>query len=110
MATKLTTENVLSAISNVKDPALNKGVVSESLIQDIEINGSVVKMTLVLISPGHPFEEQMKEELKSAILDLDGISDVEIKTVVDVPADAKVQSGDGDKIKNVIAVASGKGG
>lgn len=110
MTAKITKENVLSAIEDIKDPALNKGLVSESLIRDVEINESVAKLTLVLISPGHPFEEQMKEELKSAILGLEGIGEVEINTVLDVPADAKVQSGDGDKIKNVIAVASGKGG
>ncbi|MBT3239703.1 MAG: Mrp/NBP35 family ATP-binding protein [Chloroflexi bacterium] len=110
MVTEIKNENVLAAISKVKDPALNKSLVSAFLVRDIAIEGEKVSLTLVLISPEHPFKEQMVEELKTAILGIEGVKEAKINSVVEVPTDAKVQNKNDTKIKNVIAVASGKGG
>ncbi len=110
MTTEITKVNILAAISTIKDPALNKSLTSSFLIRDIEIKNNKIKLTLVLIAPGHPFETQMKEELSAAILKLEGVKDVKIKTVVEVPQDGNAKNTKESIIKNVIAVASGKGG
>lgn len=110
MANALSKEDVLAAASEVKEPALGKSLLNASLVRDVEVKDGKVDLTLVMIAPQHPQAEQIKTELEKKIRDIDGVKQVNINTVFEVPPDAKLKVSTDGKIKNVIAVASGKGG
>jgi len=80
------------------------------LVRDIEVNKGKVSLTLVLITPAHPFRKELEKEITEKVESLEGVKSVNLKTTVEVPADNSLQAGAQVRIKNVIAVASGKGG
>lgn len=105
---QLNREAVLEALGQVQDPELGKDLVSLGMINDVQVEGGQVSFTLTLTTPACPLKEEIRDSALAAVQALDGVDDVQIKM------DAKVPVGQGKSdhknIKNVIAVASGKGG
>ncbi|GAA4401659.1 Mrp/NBP35 family ATP-binding protein [Nibrella viscosa] len=107
---KLTKESVLQALSHVEEPDLKKDLVSLNMIKDIELGIDQVRFTVVLTTPACPLKELIRKRCEDAIHTHIGPS---IQVRVDMTADvtstrnnAPVLPG----VKNIIAVASGKGG
>lgn len=104
----LNREAVLEALGQVQDPELGKDLVSLGMIKDVEVKEGVVSFTLTLTTPACPLKDEIRGSALAAVQALEGVEDVQIKM------DAKVPVGQGKSehknIKNVIAVASGKGG
>jgi len=104
-------EEVLKALSNVMDPDLGKDLVTLGMIQDIVISEKKLAFSVVLTTPACPLKEVLKNNCLSAIDSL-GLEGVEI----DINMTAAVTSSRADdlpvlpNVKNIIAVASGKGG
>lgn len=107
----ITKEAVLKALSNVDDPDLGKDLVSLNMIKDIEINGNEVSFTVVLTTPACPMKEMIEKACINAVQLL-----VSKEAVVTVHMTSNVVSNRKDNldllpnVKNIIAVASGKGG
>ncbi len=107
----ITEEAVLKALTNVDDPDLGKDLVTLNMIKDIKIDGKEVSFTVELTTPACP----MKEAIKSACITAVKIF-VDKEANVTVNMTARVNSNRKDaglvlpNVKNVIAVASGKGG
>ena len=106
----ITEDQILQAVVDVRDPLGDYGLVEHSLIHDIVVNGSDVKLKIKSIIYSHPEMDAVKEELQKKIASLDGVDNVKIEIVEEVPVDNKLKDIGRSKIKNVIAVASGKGG
>jgi Mrp family chromosome partitioning ATPase len=107
----LPSENeILAALSKVTDPELGRDVVSLHMVQDVKVDGGVVSFTLNLTTPACPLRSRIEEGARGAVMSLKGVKDVKMKTTATVystrPADTSVLQG----VKNIIAVASGKGG
>ena len=104
-------EDILKALSTVKDPDLGKDLVSLGMIDKIIIEGNKVFFRVELTTPACPLKEKIKQDCLDAIAGL-GFSDLE----VEIEITSNVTSGRGENlpllpnIKNLIAVASGKGG
>lgn len=103
--------DVLKALGEVQDPELHRDLVSLKMIKDVRIEGSTVSFTLELTTPACPMRSQMKKAAEDAVRSLPGVE------VVSVTLGAKVRQSSGRPekrqipgVKNVIAVASGKGG
>ena len=104
-------DQVLEKLATVVDPDLKKDIVSMGMIKDLELNSGDLKFTLELTTPACPFNEEIEEDVRKAIDEIDGIENFDMKVT------AKVMEGrslDADEamatVKNVIGVASGKGG
>jgi ATP-binding protein involved in chromosome partitioning len=104
-------DDVLNKLTTVIDPDLKKDIVSMGMIKDLELNSGNLKFTLELTTPACPFNEEIEQDVRKAIDELDGIDKFDMKVT------AKVMEGrslDADEflkgVKNIIAVASGKGG
>ena len=104
-------DQVLSKLATVIDPDLKKDIVSMGMIKDLELNDGDLKFTLELTTPACPFNDQIEQDVRTAIGDLEGIKNFDMNVT------AKVQEGrslDADEVmatvKNIIGVASGKGG
>lgn len=105
----MTEAAVLKALARVDDPDLKKDLVSLGMIQNIAIEDNYLKFDLVLTTPACPLKEFIKKECLKALEADFGPIEVEINVLSKVTqrsAKSKVLS----KVKNIIAVASGKGG
>lgn len=91
------------------DPATERDIVGTRQVRDIEVEGAKVRVHVDLISPGYPLRDALDAEIRRAIEALGAT--VEIEYGLEVPR--KVARQDLDRlptVKNVIAVAAGKGG
>ena len=106
-------EQIINALKNVIDPDLHKDLVSFGMIEDISIENNDVSFKLVLTTPACPLREKLKNDCIKAIQTF-----VDASINVHVELGSKVRSSPQvvDKsavlphVKNIILVASGKGG
>jgi len=107
----MTQDKVLEALGNVQEPDLGKDIVSLNMVKDIRINGNNVSFTVVLTTPACPLKDHIRNACINAIK-----LQVHKDAVVDVTFTANTTSHRLDphsvlpKVKNIIAVVSGKGG
>ncbi len=107
----MTESDILKALSNVQEPDLGKDLVSLNMIQDLSIDGNKVAFTIVLTTPACPMKDLMKNASENAIKLL-----VNKEAQVTVNFTSKTTTARKDdqavlaKVKNIIAVVSGKGG
>jgi len=107
----LTESNVLKALGRVIDPDLKKDLVSLGMIQQVRIEGSKVSFTLVLTTPACPLKNKLKQDCIDAIRkDVDGQTEVEVEFSSRVTTRRKENENLMKGVRNIIAVASGKGG
>jgi ATP-binding protein involved in chromosome partitioning len=106
----LTKDLVLGALKNVQDPELHQDLVTLNMIRDIEISDSNVTFTVVLTTPACPLRNQIESESRAAVMKLPGVKQVTINWDAQVRSDARISGKLDVPIKNIIAVASGKGG
>lgn len=107
----ITKEKVLEALGNVDDPDLKKDIVTLGMVRDVKIDGKKVNFTVVLTTPACPMKEMIHKACVNAIIHF-----VDKEALVDVHMTADVTSRRNSStplmpgVKNIIAIASGKGG
>lgn len=107
----ITKEAVIEALSQVQEPDLGKDLVTLNMVRDIEIDGKNVSFTVVLTTPACPLKEMIEKACINAVRLL-----VDKEAVVKVHLTANVNTNRKDNksilpgVKNIIMVASGKGG
>ena len=103
-------ESVLEALRSVRDPDLNRDIVSLNFVRDLEVDDSTVRFRLVLNTPASPSKAKLQEAAREAIRRM-GVDKVDIKLESEIP---KASSQEGKQsvpgVSNIIAVSSGKGG
>lgn len=103
-------EDVLNALRTVQDPDLHKDLVTLGLIKEVKISGGKVSVTVELTTPACPLKGKIKQDVENAVLSVAGVSGVDVQMTANVrPAFVAERKGI-QGIKNVIAIASGKGG
>jgi ATP-binding protein involved in chromosome partitioning len=106
----VTKERVLEALKNVEDPDLKKDLVTLGMIKDIELNGKNISFTVVLTTPACPLKELIRKSCIDAILHhIDEDANVNVKMTSDVSS-RKSCGPILPNVKNIIGIASGKGG
>ena len=102
---------IVAALSKVQDPELHRDVISLNMIQDLEIQGNDVSLRLVLTTPACPVRADFQEAVENAVKSVPGVAGVRVVLGAEVRGGAPQQ---GKKpiegVKNIIAVASNKGG
>ncbi|MBS1650399.1 MAG: Mrp/NBP35 family ATP-binding protein [Bacteroidetes bacterium] len=107
----ITTEKVLEALKHVDDPDLKKDLVTLNMIKDIVIDGSSVSFTVVLTTPACPMKDFIHNACMNAILHyVDKNATVKINMTAHVTGKKPKDETTLKDVKNIIAVASGKGG
>jgi ATP-binding protein involved in chromosome partitioning len=107
----ITEDKVLEALRHVEDPDLKKDLVSLNMIRDLKIEGNRVSFSVVLTTPACPLKDLIQRACINAILHY---VDKDAQVVVNMTSHVTSARGN-DKpllpqVKNIIAVASGKGG
>jgi ATP-binding protein involved in chromosome partitioning len=111
LSLEMTKEKILEALGTVQEPDLGKDLVTLNMVQDIVIEKYYVSFTVVLTTPACPLKDLIKNNCINAIKTL-----VNKDAVVKVNFSSNTTSKRNDsgailpKVKNVIAVVSGKGG
>ncbi|MFN2203649.1 MAG: Mrp/NBP35 family ATP-binding protein [Caldilineaceae bacterium] len=108
--TVVTEDAVRRALATVQEPELHNDLVSLNMVRDVAINGGDVTFTIVLTTPACPLQTQIEEESTAAVKQIAGVENVNVQFDSNVRSDARIASKLDVPIKNVIAVASGKGG
>ena len=105
----MTKEKILEALSNVQEPDLGKDLVTLNMVKDIEIEGNNVSFTVVLTTPACPLKDMIRNACVNAIKILVN-KDAEVK--VNFTSNTTTKRTDPEavlpKVKNIIAVVSGK--
>ncbi len=108
----LTKENVLKVLSNIMEPEMKKDIVSQNLVRNVSVMDGKLSFELFVLSPAMHSRKRMEDACRFAIERNFGKElNVDIATQVlakedRAPEQRKVLPG----VKNIIAVASGKGG
>ncbi len=101
---------VLQALSRVNDPDLKKDLVSLGMVDDLYIDGATVSFTIILTTPACPLQAVIKQSciqaIREALTDNFEIIIKIISKVNSVRSKSSILPG----VKNIIAIASGKGG
>ena len=109
----VTEAEILGALSKVIDPDLHKDLVTLGMIKDIRIDSGSIAFTVELTTPACPLKEEIERMCREAVGEVAGVTNIAIEMT------ARVRSTAGRGIptqqplpgvKNVIAIASGKGG
>jgi ATP-binding protein involved in chromosome partitioning len=107
----MTTEEILKALSNVQEPDLGKDLVTLNMIQDLKVDGDAVSFTIVLTTPACPMKDLMKNASENAIkLLVNPKAQVQVNFTSNTTSLRKDEKAVLSKVKNIIAVVSGKGG
>lgn len=107
---KFTKSDILKALSTVDDPDLKKDLVTLNMIQDVEVFSDAVKFSVVLTTPACPLKELIRKNCVDAIHEHVS-KDLEVEIVMTSNVTTTRSSGPLlPNVKNIIAIASGKGG
>ena len=106
-----TQAQVEEKLATYVDPHLEKDLVSTKCVRNIAIEDGKVSVTVVLGYPAAGFHDELKAKLKALLESLDGVESAEVDVSSKVAAHS-AQKGVKhiENIKNIIAIASGKGG
>ncbi len=107
----MTTEKILEALSNVQEPDLGKDLVTLNMVKDIEISGNDVSFTVVLTTPACPLKDMIGNACVNAVkLLVNKNANVKVNFTSNTTTKRTDQGAVLPKVKNIIAVVSGKGG
>jgi ATP-binding protein involved in chromosome partitioning len=116
-----TKEQITERLREVIDPELRRSIVDLKMVRSIEIaEGGRISVVVSLTTPGCPIRNHFQQAVAQRVSELDGVSSVEVG--FDVLSDSekaglrqtlgrqRLPQGALAQVKNVICVASGKGG
>lgn len=106
----MTQEKILAALATVQDPDLKRDLVSLGMISAITVSDNQVAFTVTLTTPACPLKEKIRTDCLEAVRAVTGDG-----VAIDIHMTANVTSNKPSgallpAVKNVIVVASGKGG
>ncbi len=106
----ITEEVVMAALSTIQEPELHQDLVTLNMIRNLKILGDQVSFTIMLTTPACPLRNQIEQQARQAVMNLPGVSSVQVKMDADVPSDGRSRGLMQLPIRNAVAIASGKGG
>ncbi len=102
-------EKILEALSTVRDPQTGKDIVSVGMVQNLEIDGNNVNFKLVIPSLQMAGKAELNFACIGAIAEMYPNAQVNAHFMARTP-ESQQNASSVPHIKNIIAVASGKGG
>jgi ATP-binding protein involved in chromosome partitioning len=106
----ITEKDIIKALSTVEDPDLKKDLVTLNMIKDVAVAADKISFTVVLTTPACPLKEKIRQDCEDAVeavVGKDMAIDITITSSVTTSRNnAPLLPG----VKNIVAIASGKGG
>jgi ATP-binding protein involved in chromosome partitioning len=107
----LNDSTIIEALRTVQDPELHRDIVSLDMVKEIHVDGTAVALKVDLTTPACPLKDQIESDIDEQ-LKLLGATAVEVTWGASVrrATPGQQQQNLVPGVKNIIAVASGKGG
>lgn len=110
----MSNEELIKVLSKIMHPEAGKDIVSLGMVEDIKISGDGIRFTLNFPKARDPFINSIRRAAESAIVEAYPQYASKISVTVKEAAPKKAEKPEvktsTGKIKNIIAVSSGKGG
>src|SRR3989338_8749467 len=106
----VTEQGLLAALSSVLDPHTGKDFVSTRALRNVQISGGDVAFDVELGYPAKSLVPELRRSLVAAAKGVAGVDNVSVNITTKVIAHAVQRGVQLPQVKNIIAVASGKGG
>jgi len=104
-------QDILDALRKIQDPDLHQDIVSLGFIKNMVIQSGKVSFDIEMTTPACPIKDLFKAQAQTAVKKIEGVTEVEVKMTSNVkPAPVGIKNLNMPTVKNLIAVASGKGG
>ena len=103
-------QGVLDALSAVVDPDVHRSVTDLGYVKDVAVRGGSVAFTVQLMSPALLTKDQIADACRAAVSALPGVTDVQVNLTAVVTKRPLSNQDIMPDVKNVVAIASGKGG
>ena len=100
---------VIAELKTVMDPDLHEDIVSLGFVKNMNVTDGNVKFQVELTTPACPVKEELKTECETKVRAVEGVKNVDVEMTAVVRA-AEHSQPILENVKNIIAVASGKGG
>jgi ATP-binding protein involved in chromosome partitioning len=111
MAQGIDEKAVLAALRPIEDPDLRRSIVELGFVKHIDIRDGKVAFDLELTTPACPVKDHLKSAAEKAVRALEGVREVSVNLTARTRGAASVgQRRVLEKVKNIVAIASGKGG
>ncbi|MEM9931828.1 MAG: iron-sulfur cluster assembly protein, partial [Bacteroidota bacterium] len=101
--------SIVKALATVKDPHTGQDLITANMVLNLEIEGNNVSFTLELPNLNNDYKSNLNFACQGAIMEVYPQANVHVH-MVGRSADAQVKASPLPHVKNIIAVASGKGG
>ena len=104
-----TEDEIKAALKGVQDPDLKQDLVELGMIKQVSSEGERVELTVQLTTPACPLKDQISGEVKAALIRNLGAKEVKVNFSADT---SRMQTASDliPGVRNVVFVASGKGG
>jgi len=106
----VTPEQVMHGLATVQEPELHRDLVTLNMVKDLTVKDGAVAFTIVLTTPACPLRNVMEKDARAAVNALPGVKSVDIKWDAKVVPNSRMMGQLPMPARNVIAIASGKGG
>jgi ATP-binding protein involved in chromosome partitioning len=108
--TNVTEEQVLAALGQVMLPESGKDIVTLDMIRGLKVEGDTLEFSVILPPAAEAIKDKLEDDIVMALRPVPGLRDVSVRFESTAPAGGQQMNKMKLDIKNVIAVASGKGG
>ena len=102
---------IAAALESVNDPELHASIVRLGMVKELAIDGGSITLKVELTTPACPLKETIERDIRAALEPIDGVTEIALEWGANVRASAPRE---GQKtiegVRNIIAVASNKGG
>jgi ATP-binding protein involved in chromosome partitioning len=108
---EVTREQVLDALRPIVDPDFHRSIVELGFVKDVRVDGGQVSFRIELTTPACPVKAEFERQAREAVQGLPGVSQVEVTMTANTRGSQRTMGEDIlGGVRNVVAVASGKGG
>jgi ATP-binding protein involved in chromosome partitioning len=105
---------VLAALCPIVDPDFGRSIVDLGFVKNLSIEGGRVSFEIELTTPACPVKAEFEKAARERVLALEGVTDIEVRMTANTRGRRRASGTPSSEVlpgvKNVIAVASGKGG
>ena len=109
--TRPTKDDVFERLAAVEDPELHQSIVALGMVKGVEvISDRKLWLEIELTTPACPMKDELRAAIEAAVKPLGFEPPVEIQWGAQVPQSSATKESRAPGVRNVIAVASGKGG
>lgn len=102
-------QQIVEALYNITDPSTGKDLIAAKMVENLQVDGNNVNFSLVLPNLNHPHKSDLIFACVAGVKEIYPDAEVNVHVVAKT-GKSQESSSQVPHIKNIIAVASGKGG